>query len=107
MEYIGKLEDDKKLYQNKKGIVIFGAGKELCRLLGKMEESEIQDRILCICDNDPQRQGGKMAGIAVVSPEYAFIHYNEAVYIVYNRFCAEISRQLVKMGIKNIHLLRG
>ena len=35
MEYIGRLENDRKLYADEVGIVIFGAGKDLGKILDK------------------------------------------------------------------------
>lgn len=102
MEYIGRIEKDQKLYKNKNGIVIFGAGKKLSQLLNKIEKR----KVICICDNDLKKQRKEIEGITIVSPGYAFKFYNNATYIVYNQYCMEISRQLVLQGIEKIHLIR-
>ena len=105
MEYIGRLEHD-RMIEDKSEIVIFGAGKELSCLLNQMNIIGVKSNILCICDNSLVLQGRKIDGIEIVSPEYAFSRYSNAIYIVYNRFCMEISRQLKDKGIKRIHLIR-
>ncbi len=106
MEYIGSFECDKKLINNEAGIVIFGAGKGLSGLLDKMEKSGIKGRVLCICDNNSEQQGNFIQGIQVISPEEAICRYSNAMFIVYNRFCEEISKQLIDEGIERIHLIR-
>lgn len=106
MEYIGKIENDRKLLINEEGIVIFGAGRELEWLLDRIEEMKIKNKLLCICDNAKEQQGRKVEGIKVVTPEKAFQSYKNAIYIVYNRFCVEISEQLVEKAIERIHLIR-
>lgn len=107
MEYIGRLENDRKLYADEVGIVIFGAGKDLGKILDKLEKLNIKKKVLCACDNDIEKQGKKIMGIEIVSPDYVLIHYSNATYIVYNQFCIEICRQLTEQGIKKIHLIRS
>lgn len=106
MEYIGKIEND-KILTDASGIVIFGAGKNLGCLIEKLKRMGLRNRILCICDNDTSQHGKKIEEIEVVSPTYAFSIYSKAIYIVYNRFCVEICRQLIKEDIKRVHLIRG
>lgn len=105
MEYIGKIKNDKKLLQNKNGIVIFGAGNDLGKLLYKLNELHVKERVICICDNNPERQGKENLGIKIVNPEYAFSHYADSSYIAYNKFRLEICKQLVTSGIERIHLI--
>lgn len=105
MEYIGRLEND-ILIRSKNKIVIFGAGKELSSLLNQMDAMGIKKGVLCICDNNSAQQGKKIDGIEIVSPDYAFLRCRDAIYIVYNRFCMEISKQLMDEGIERIHLIR-
>lgn len=106
MEYIGKIENDQKLCEDKEDIVIFGAGEGLKDLLTKLEAMQVRDRVICICDNSYEKQGQEISGLKVYEPEYVFHTYNNALYIVYNRFCIEICNQLVKAGIDKIHLVR-
>lgn len=105
MEYIGKVKNDKKLLMNKSGIVIFGAGNELNKLLYKLDEMHVKQQIICICDNDPKRQGKENSGIKIVSPDHAFSHFMDASYIAYNQFRLEICEQLLASGIERIHLI--
>lgn len=105
MEYIGKLKNDKKLVTNKNGIIIFGAGNELGKVLHKLDEMHVKEQVKCICDNNPERQGKETSEIEIVSPEYAFSHYSDSSYIVYNQYRLEICEQLVMSDIKRIHLI--
>jgi FlaA1/EpsC-like NDP-sugar epimerase len=107
MEYIGRIENDNKLHMNETGIVIFGAGKDLEKLLDKLEKMHEKDKITCICDNNPAKQGKEVRGIKIVSPDYALRYYSNAAYIVYNKFCIEICRQLAGQRIEKIHLIRN
>lgn len=107
MEYIGRIENDKKLHMNEMGIVIFGAGKNLEKVLDKLEKIHEKNKVICVCDNDVKKQGREINGIEIVSPDYALRHYSGAVYIVYNQFCIEICRQLTEQGIERIHLIRS
>lgn len=107
MEYIGRIENDKKLYIEEHGIIVFGAGRGLEKLLDKFEEMHMKDRIICICDNNYEKQGKEINGIKIVNPQYAFNHYRNSDYIVYNQFCIEICMQLLEEGIKKVHLIRS
>lgn len=107
MEYIGKIEYDKDLCVNGNEIVIFGAGSGFEKLIEKLEMLCVKDKIVCVCDNDIEKQGKKIQGIKIVSLEYALNYYKNAAYIVYNQFCIEICRQLIEKGIEKIHLIRN
>lgn len=106
MEYIGRIEKDQKLCMNENGIIIFGAGERLESLLEKLEKLCIKDRVVCICDNHLEKHGKELEGIKIVSPDYAFSHYENSSYIAYNQFRLEICRQLVDRKIQRIHLIR-
>lgn len=105
MEYIGRLEKDRYIYGEE--IVIFGAGKGLYEILDRLEKMQIKDKIVCICDNDPEKHGKKIEGIEILNPKQIFSSHSSAAYIVYNQFCGEICKQLVNEGIYRIHLIRG
>lgn len=107
MEYIGRIENDKKLLEDRNGIVIFGAGNDLEKFLDKFKTLGIRDRIICVCDNNCAKQGIEVLGLEIVSPEQAFFNYADAQYVVYNRYCVEICEQLAKEHIENVHLIRG
>lgn len=107
MEYIGRIIHDKIIQEGRDKIVIFGAGDGVKNLLDRLAEMKVENRIACICDNNPQKQGKQIFGINICSLDEAVSAYDDAVYIVYNRFCKEICEQLVKREIKKIHLLRG
>ena len=107
MEYIGKIENHRILCESREPIVVFGAGKEIKSLLYSLEVLQIKERVVCICDNNTQRQNGEVDNIQLCSLEYAISHYPNAMYMVYNRFSIEMSMQLIEKGIDRIHLLRG
>ncbi len=107
MEYIGRLENDRKLQSSEACIVIFGAGKEFVKILDKLEKSNLKKNVICICDNDVKKQGKEISGIQIVSLDYALRYYKNAIYIVYNQFCIEICKQLSEQGIDRIHLIRS
>lgn len=107
MEYIGRIKNDRKLYANEVDIVIFGAGKDLAKILDKLEKLNVKENVICACDNDTKKQGKTINGIEIVSLDYALSRYTNAVYIVYNQFCIEICRQLAEQGIERIHLIRS
>lgn len=106
MEYIGKIENDKKLFENEEGIVIFGAGEKLKDLLLQIGELHIKDKVVCICDNSCKKQGQKIEGIEVCRPGDVFKRYKKEMYIVYNQYSLEICQQLIKENIDKIHLIR-
>lgn len=107
MEYIGKIENDRILWESREPIVVFGAGKEITTLLHSLEMLQVKERVVCICDNNTERQSGEVDNIQLCSLEYAVSHYPNAMYMVYNRFSIEMSMQLIEKGIDRIHLLRG
>ena len=63
MEYIGKIENDRILCESREPIVVFGAGKEIKSLLYSLEVLQIKERVVCICDNNTQRQNGEVDNI--------------------------------------------
>lgn len=107
MEYIGKIENDRILWESREPIVVFGAGKEITTLLHSLEMLQVKERVVCICDNNTERQSGEVDNIQLCSLEYVVSHYPNAMYMVYNRFSIEMSMQLIEKGIDRIHLLRG
>ncbi len=107
MEFIGRIKNDIKLYESDIKIVLFGAGNGLDELLNILNDMNIRERVVCICDNDLKKQGNNVEGLRVNSLEYTSQHYGDAIYIVYNKFCIEICKQLLKNNIKKIHLIRS
>lgn len=107
MEYIGKIENDKKLYRDTQGIIVFGAGNSIDKLLNELEKMHLKGRVKYICDNNCEKQGKEISGIKIVNPQYVFNYYRNSDYIVYNQFCVEICKQLLEEGIKKVHLIRS
>lgn len=107
VDYIGRIENDKKISLTTDEIVVFGAGRELERILDKLTEMCVMDRVVCICDNSREKQGKEINGIKIISLDDAINCYSDAAYIVYNQFQIEICRQLMEQGIEKIHLIRA
>lgn len=80
-----------------KRVVLFGAGQVgamLCRLLaGKYLP-------LCFADNDPKRQGGRLAGLPILSPAESLALLPEAVLLCVSDDgrAGEMARQLAALG---------
>lgn len=106
MEYIGKIEYDKKIRNGTGDIVIFGAGNMLRELLGDLEMLGIKNRVVCICDNSSEVCGKTEDGIFICSASQVFKDYKDADYIVYNKYSLDICRQLMENGIAKIHFIR-
>lgn len=105
MVYIGSLEHDVQLKAST-GIVIFGAGTMFPHLLKKMEQFDLREKIIALCDNNTTIQGNRIAGISVISPEHACREYRDVDYIVYNQYFMENCRQLQENHVTRIHLIR-
>lgn len=105
MTYIGSLNYDEQL-KKAKGIIIFGGGSMLGRLLERMRQMELTEKIVAVCDNSVSLQKQGISGIPVLSPEYACEKYRDMDFIVYNRYFMEICEQLRKSSITRIHLIR-
>lgn len=105
MKYIGKLKYDNLLKEEGISIVIFGAGSFVFDLLDKIEMEGIKNKVVCVCDNNPEKCPAYIRGIKVVSFMQACEQYYDAHFIVYNKFVEEMSRQLIKAGILKIHYI--
>lgn len=105
MVYIGSLDYDEQIKETK-GIIIFGGGSMLTRLLERLEQMNLQERIIAICDNNVSMQEKEITGIPVLSPVQAYKKYENMDFIVYNRYFMEICEQLQKNDIPRIHLIR-
>lgn len=100
------LENDVKLESNSKEIVIFGAGSAVGRVIDKLEQLGMKDKVACICDNRPEICEKIIRNIKVMGFERAYSLYRNADYIVYNRYATEISQQLIEKGIEKIHYIK-
>ncbi len=106
MIYIGSLNYDEQL-RKAKGIIIFGGGSMLGRLLERMEQMKLADKIVAVCDNSISLQKqGEISAIPVLSPDYACEKYRDMDFIVYNRYFMEICEQLQKCCVTRTHLIR-
>lgn len=103
MEFIGNINMDEKLYQSRQ-IVICGAGCMLNELLDKMNQMNLLDKVVAICDNNQELLGNQINQIQVDSYEKVIGQYPEADYIAYNRFAVEICHQ-IHGNVRKIHLV--
>jgi FkbM family methyltransferase len=55
---------------------LFGAGNNTVRFLTELAHSNrpVIENVLCIADSDPAKQGGKLLGISIISPEDLLRH---------------------------------
>lgn len=105
MVYIGSLTYDYQIKESK-GIIIFGGGTMLTHLLKKLEQMDVAEKIIAICDSDISMQGREIAGMPVLSPMQAYERYRNFDFIVYNQYFMEICKQLKINDIPRIHLIR-
>ena len=105
MVYIGNLDYDEHI-KKAEGIIIFGGGSMLPHLLKKMEQHNLIEKIIAICDNNKDMQGKEISGIPVLAPDDACKKYMNLDFIVYNQYFMEICEQLYKNCITQIHLIR-
>lgn len=105
MLYIGSMDYDEQL-KKAEGIIIFGGGSMLGCLLERMRQMELTEKIVAVCDNSVSLQKQEVAGIPVLSPDYACEKYGDMDFIVYNQYFMEICKQLQKNRVTRIHLIR-
>lgn len=68
-------------HNNKRPIIFFGAGFALKRILLKFEERKLN--IVCICDNDPSKQGRYFENrYPVLSLENGMRRFSDALYVI-------------------------
>ena len=102
LKYIGGISFDDKLYESEQ-IVICGAGKKLPDLLNRLKIMGLLDRVVVICDGNSELWGKVIHHIPVYGYEKAIQHYQDADFIAYNRFAAEICFE-ISSKINKIHL---
>lgn len=105
MVYIGNLDYDEHI-KKAEGIIIFGGGSMLPHLLKKMEQNDLIEKVIAICDNNAAMHGKEISGIPVLAPDNVCKEYNNCDFIVYNQYFMEICEQLCKNHITKIHLIR-
>lgn len=105
MEYIGKIEDDDKLFHENQ-IVIYGAGKIGKKLVKVLEEKGYRKKIVAFCDGNQQIWNKMENGILVISLEEAVRRYPEAAYLIGSCCVRQMAEALAEAGISKIHVTR-
>lgn len=89
-------------------IVIFGCGDIGTQLLSHMD-SDLLNRIICLCDNNKKLWDCKKNGYEIKSPEYAALNNEKSTFIIaVARGIEDIKEQLISLGVTevNIRILR-
>ncbi|AZN38502.1 FkbM family methyltransferase [Paenibacillus albus] len=62
--------------------------------------------ILFFCDNDPEKWGQRIEDVEIIAPEKLLMYAEDTTVIITSMYGAEISRQLMQMGIGNFRTYR-
>lgn len=88
-----------------KKIVIFGAGYIGKKVIDILREHEVG--IACLCDNDKDKDGQKVEGYEIISPEkLRECDPQDTVVVAASNFFKEMSAQLGEMGFSNVVLFK-
>lgn len=107
IEYLGKLKDDQIMFAAKVPIVIWGAGYWGRELYFELVALEIKNLIVAFGDNDIAKCGKRMESILILSLEEIkeMQNRNGCCVLVKGQYDFEICKELIREGIKNIHLI--
>lgn len=108
IEYVGKLEGDQAICNKKFPIVIWGTGYWGRKLYLELMALNAVDRIIAFGDNNINLHEEIMAGISIMSLENIreMQRRNGCHIFVKGKYDFEICRQLIREGIKHIHLIQ-
>ena len=81
--------------------IVFGAGGSGTHAIRVLQSFGIT--IVCVCDNDRQRQGGLISGIPIIAPEQLRYYQNTIVFVA-SDWGMDIGRQLQQLGVKYFYL---
>ena len=83
--------------------IIFGCGKRGQQVLRLIEG---RSALICLCDNDSQKQGTICHGYQIYSCDEIVERYPYAIYVVANKTDGqEMRRQLMKKGILSDNII--
>ncbi len=105
MDYIGTIEQDKGLGQEKQ-IIIYGAGKVGRHTLEVLEKTDQKEKIVCFCDNDKSMEEKYIEGIPVYGVEKVCTVYPYGTYLIASMFVRQMVESLLQYGIEKIHIIR-
>lgn len=93
---------DFKLYNQ---VILFGAKNMGMMYVDFCKQNSIE--VLAFCDNDKAKQGGKLKGISVISPDQLKKIYSQGIPIIITSVHEEeIKSQLTGLGFKNVWSFR-
>ena len=99
--YIGRIEDDKLLWNSDEKIIIWGAGIRGKRIKEIIFKAGQEHRVIAFGDNDSELWGQKVDGIEVWPLEK--VKKKDAIVVLNNSQDMKIYQQLQETGIKRIH----
>lgn len=105
MDYIGTIEQDKKILDEKE-IIIYGAGKvgkHCCEVLSLKGRA---DSVKGFCDGNAAIVGGILMDKNIYSVEEAVRLHPNAVYLVASMCVRQMTEKLMACGINKIHIIR-
>ncbi len=105
MNYIGTIEQDKKLEQESQ-IIIYGAGKVGRHTLEVLEKTGQKEKVMCFCDNSKSMAGKSIEGIPVYDVAKSCTAYPCGAYLVASMFVRQMVESLLQYGIEKIHIIR-
>lgn len=104
MEYIGNILYDKKLLEENRKIIIFGAGVSGRMIFDYLDLNGVKDRILCFCDSDKNKAGKNIAGISIYETEDILKKYPREDYLIAGKYCKEMYGILKRNDIDKVHI---
>lgn len=92
-----KIDDELNIYRDRK-VILFGAGNCGIRTKAELERGGV--KINCFCDNDAEKWGTAIKGLAVISPSELYQVYNEETLI---QICSVYSKEIEEQ-LKLLHM---
>jgi NADH/NAD ratio-sensing transcriptional regulator Rex len=103
MEFIGKIEDDLTLL-DEKSIVIYGAGKVGKATYDYLEQKNGATAVKAFCDG--KLAGKTYKGVPIVTVDVACHKYTDTVFVVASMSVRQMTEILQSYNIKRIHIIR-
>lgn len=81
-------------------IIIYGCGMAARDIFQKLLQRNV--KVLCFADSNPDNCGQRIWNIPVVDIKGLTDKYDRAAFIVGGKYLGEVSRELIKMGVKHL-----
>lgn len=104
VEFIGKIEDDFQLKQEKQ-IVIYGCGKVGGTVYSFLEANGMSDKVVAFCDKNEALQGKLFREKPVCSIEACVKEYPAATYLIACADVLNVLQLMQKKQIDKIHII--